>query len=84
MEIRRATIEDIDIVAAVEKECFPPAEAAHGHPGFAAGQETQPMGPEGGRCLETHGHSLGRRAGMAGGPCACELGRAGVQAPGRL
>ena len=28
MEIRRATIEDIDIVAAVEKECFPAAEAA--------------------------------------------------------
>ncbi len=28
MKIRRATVEDIDFVAAVEKECFPPAEAA--------------------------------------------------------
>ncbi len=28
MEIRKATIEDLDMIAAVEAECFPPAEAA--------------------------------------------------------
>ena len=28
MEIRRATMEDLEAVTAVEAECFPPAEAA--------------------------------------------------------
>ena len=28
MEIRTATIQDLEAVAAVEAECFPPAEAA--------------------------------------------------------
>lgn len=28
MDIRKATIEDLDLVSAVEAECFPPAEAA--------------------------------------------------------
>ena len=28
MEIRKATIDDLALVSAVEAECFPPAEAA--------------------------------------------------------